>query len=44
MQPDCGCSHRELSACHAGKGPIAGRVTVLDCIECRRDNAGRPST
>jgi hypothetical protein len=36
MQPEgCGCG--ELSECRAGKGKVAGRVSLRDCLACKRD-------
>ena len=34
IQAECGCG--ELSECRAGKGNYPGRVTLQDCIDCRR--------
>ncbi len=31
-QPECGCS--ELNECREGRGAVAGRVTLQDCITC----------
>ena len=31
-QPECGCS--ELTKCREGRGAVAGRVTLQDCITC----------
>jgi hypothetical protein len=35
LQSECGCGG-ELSECRAGKGTVPGRVTVRDCLGCRR--------
>jgi hypothetical protein len=35
MQDDCGCQGKELSECRAGKGAMAGRVTLRDCLACQ---------
>jgi hypothetical protein len=35
QQADCGCQGRELTECRAGKGPVAGRVTLQDCFACK---------
>jgi hypothetical protein len=32
LQPSCGCA--ELTACRRGKGTVAGRVTLADCLAC----------
>src|SRR4051812_11131451 len=32
LQPECGCA--ELTECRAGRGSVAGRVTLQDCIAC----------
>lgn len=34
LQDDCGCAGKELSECRAGKGSVAGRVTLRDCLAC----------
>ena len=35
LQDDCGCLGKELTECRAGRGAIAGRVTLRDCLDCR---------
>lgn len=40
MQDDCGCRGRELSECRAGKGKVAGRVTLRECLACQAINPG----
>jgi hypothetical protein len=32
IQPECGCG--ELNECHEGRGLIAGRVALRDCLAC----------
>lgn len=34
LQADCGCKGKELSECRSGKGKVAGRVTLADCLAC----------
>ena len=35
MQDECGCRGKELSECREGRGAIAGRVTLRDCLACK---------
>ena len=35
LQDDCGCAAKELSECREGRGRVAGRVTLRDCLACR---------
>ena len=41
LQDDCGCLGKELSECRAGKGAIAGRVTLRDCLACQSQSVRR---
>lgn len=38
MQPECGCA--ELTECRAGRGKVAGRVTLRECLECKMPSRG----
>jgi hypothetical protein len=35
LQDDCGCLGKELTECRAGRGTVAGRVTLRDCLNCQ---------
>jgi hypothetical protein len=37
LQDDCGCAGKELSECREGKGQVAGRVTLRECLACAAD-------
>lgn len=39
QQPECGCGG-ELSGCRAGRGRVAGRVTLRECLACVSSRSG----
>jgi hypothetical protein len=41
-QDDCGCRGKERTECRAGKGVIAGRVTLRDCLDCQKTQIDSP--
>ncbi len=38
VQAECGCA--ELTKCGAGRGRLPGRVTLRECLACRRSTGG----